>query len=153
MMMADHSKAARELERRISDDSKERRRTTGRDRALPAIPVSNISRTRKWPFEPQKHVREGNSYRTNPNHVEVDEAALFRSPMITRPSSNTATPVQSHPSSPRDSRANSEAQPIDRMTEGSYVFSHEVITIHVTSHFCLTLDLFRQTLKILLLCF
>lgn len=129
MMVADHSKAARELERRISDDSKEHRRTTGRDRALPAIPVSDVSRTRRGAFEPQQPVREGNTYRLSSNHVEVDEAALFRSPVPTWPSSNVATPVQSHPSSPRESRVNSESQSTDRMAEDSYMFSHEVLTI------------------------
>jgi hypothetical protein len=129
-MVAAHSQAVRELERRISDDAKEpTRRTAGRDRALPAIPVSSAPRTRKGALEPQKPVREGNTCRMVANHVEVDEGALFRSPVATRPSSNVATPVQSHPSSPRDSRANSEFQSIDRTAESSYMFSHEVLTI------------------------
>lgn len=130
MMVADHSKAARELERRISDDSNgPTRRTAGRDRALPAIPASGVPHPRKGAFEPQKSVREAGVYRMIPNHVEVDEAALFRSPVATRPPSNIATPVQSHPNSPRDSRANSESQSIDRAAEGSYMLSHEVSRI------------------------
>ncbi|KAF8311260.1 hypothetical protein DL93DRAFT_1489832 [Clavulina sp. PMI_390] len=130
MMIADHSRSARDLERRIVANGNNGRSqprsasATVRERALPSLPTSDLR-----VISEESHFAAGNA--RSPTHVTqampsppvvFDAGALFRSPTVTRPPSETPTPNQSTPTSPYTSRLIRQDPSSDEMTsEGSYM--------------------------------
>lgn len=131
-MAADHAKAAKELERRLGENSQRQKApaTTSRERALPAIP--NANQVGSQPPSRRETLRK------NLGNVDFDETALFRSPAATRVPSFSATPVQSTPGSPMDSRFAGESESADKMSDGSYMFPQEVNTSRISNSCCST---------------
>lgn len=130
MMVADHSKAARNLERHIEGTELSKARPSDsnrRERALPAIPPLVNPQPQPESSRRSHPPSRMHSFGRSPGIVEFDQDMLFRSPAATRVSSVAVTPVQSTPVSPSASRMVRHDSSSERMgAEGSYMFPPDV---------------------------